>query len=76
MYTLDLHGVVHEDVESKCHRFINKHWNNQLTIITGHSPAMKSIVCKVLEHYSLQYIVGGITGSEGYIKIFSGGINV
>jgi len=37
---------------------------------------MKSIVCKVLDQYNLQYIVGGITGSEGYIKIFTGGINV
>ena len=76
MRILDLHNTRHEDVESKCHSFINKNWNNQLTIVTGHSPTMKSIVCKILDQYNLQYIVGGITGSEGYIKIFTGGINV
>ena len=76
MHVLDLHGTRHEDVESKCHRFINEHWDNQLKIITGHSPTMQSIVCSVLNQYNLQYIVGGIAGSEGYIKIFKGGINV
>ncbi len=73
MHVLDLHGIRHEDVEAKCHRFINEHWNNQLTIITGHSSTMRSIVCNVLDQYNLQYIVGGIAGSGGYIKIFKGG---
>ena len=73
MRTLDLHGTRHEDVESKCHRFINDNWQQSLKIITGHSPHMKRIVCEVIEKYNLQYIVGGGTGSEGYIKIFKGG---
>ena len=73
MHILDLHGTRHEDVEDKCHRFINDNWQQSLKIITGHSPQMRKIVCEVIEKYNLQYIVGGITGSEGYIKIFKGG---
>ena len=54
---LDLHGVIHEDVENICHKFINKHWNsgNKLQIITGNSCKMKKLVIGVLRQYDIDF---------------------
>tara|TARA_B100000700_G_scaffold105007_1_gene118591 strand:- start:4052 stop:4261 length:210 start_codon:yes stop_codon:yes gene_type:complete len=52
MDTLDLHGIRHEDVEYKIHRFIYRA-KLPCKIITGHSSEMKKIVRTVLEEYAL-----------------------
>ena len=53
MDILDLHGIRHEDVEYKVHKFI---YCAQLPckIITGHSTEMKKIVRSILKEYFLQ----------------------
>jgi len=53
METLDLHGIRHEEVESKIHRFIYR-VSFPCKIITGHSHAMKHIVRDVLREYDLK----------------------
>lgn len=60
---LDLHGIKHEDVNSKVIRFIEKNWDsgNELEIITGHSTKMKSIVIDILDEYKLEYNIGRIS---------------
>ena len=68
--TLDLHGVKHEDADSRCHEFINSNYGYDMIIITGNSERMKEIVSGVIGEYKLQYIVGGPTGTAGYIRIF------
>ena len=67
---LDLHGVTHEDAYLKCHRFVNDNYGHDMLIITGHSDRMKKIASEVLDAYRLQYIVGGVTGTYGHIRIF------
>jgi hypothetical protein len=44
-------------------------------IITGHSDKMKKIVSDVVEKYRLQYLVGGVTGTHGVVRIFGGNTN-
>jgi len=66
---LDLHGSNYEQVILKCHKFINDNWGRDLKIITGNSNYMKRIVSEIINKYRLQYVVGGITGIEGYIII-------
>jgi hypothetical protein len=72
MRALDLHGVNHEDAYIKCHRFINDNYGHDMFIITGHSDRMKKIVVEILDTYRLQYLVGGVTGTYGHIRIFGG----
>ena len=72
MNQLDLHGVIYDDVPLKCHRFINENWGKPMKIITGHSRVMKNLVTRIIEQYDLGYHVGGITETEGYIRIFGG----
>jgi hypothetical protein len=75
MRTLDLHGVSHEDAYLKCHKFINANYGHDMFIITGHSDKMKKIVSEVAEKYRLQYLVGGVTGTHGVVRIFGGNTN-
>jgi len=55
MKLLDLHGVRHNDVENKCHAFINDNWGHELKIITGNSFMMKRIVSDILKFYKLKF---------------------
>ena len=71
MIILDLHRTRHEDVENKCHRFINSNWGRPLKIITGNSREMQKIVCRIIEAYNLEFHVGDIAGNGGFIKIRS-----
>jgi hypothetical protein len=75
MRTLDLHGVNYEDAYLKCHKFINDNYGYDMFIITGHSDRMKKIASTVIDKYRLQYIVGGVTGTYGHIRIFGGNLN-
>lgn len=68
--TLDLHGTTHEEAHLRCHKFINDNYGHDMFIITGHSDRMKAIVAEVIEKYRLNYLVGGITGTYGHIRIF------
>jgi len=67
---LDLHGVTYDEANLKCHRFLNDNWGHDMYIITGNSNRMKEVVSEVIDKYRLRYIVGGITGTDGYIRIF------
>ena len=71
MKTLDLHKTRHEDVEDRCHQFINMNWGRSLKIITGNSREMQRLVCEVVKLYDLDYHVGDISGLGGYIRIRS-----
>lgn len=53
MLTLDLHGIRHEDAKRKVELFIDDHWGHQITIITGDSSPMRTIVLKVIKEYNL-----------------------
>jgi len=68
--TLDLHGVAHEDVDDLVHEFVNSNWkpNLELTIITGHSDRMKSLVYKILKQYDLEFVTTDLRNS-GQIKV-------
>ena len=68
--TLDLHGFTYDEAYLKCHRFLNDNWGHDLYIITGNSTRMKEIAAEVIDKYRLRYLVGGITGSDGYIRVF------
>ena len=70
MRTLDLHGVSHEDAYLKCHKFINENYGHDMFIITGHSERMKKIVGEVVKAYRLRYLIGGVTGTYGHVRIF------
>ena len=72
MRTLDLHGMDYEQVVIECHRFLNYNWGKEMKIITGKSNHMKSLVSEIIDKYRLKYHVGGITGMEGYIKVYRG----
>jgi|LakMenEpi03Aug12_release.lakeMendotaPanAssembly.Ray.scaffolds.fasta_scaffold1025036_1 hypothetical protein len=67
---LDLHGVQHEEVEDLVHRFVNSHWapNEELHIITGHSPKMKAIVLAALRGYDLERLPHN-PANPGYIRV-------
>jgi hypothetical protein len=41
-----------------------------MKIITGHSRIMTNLVTRIIKQYDLGYHIGGITGTEGYIRIF------
>ena len=68
--TLDLHGVAHEDVDDLVHEFVNSNWkpNLELTIITGHSDRMKSLVYKILKQYDLEFVTTDLRNA-GQIKV-------
>jgi hypothetical protein len=68
---LDLHKMRHEDVKDRCHQFININWGRPLKIITGNSREMQNLVCEVINFYDLEFHVGGVSGTEGYIRIRS-----
>lgn len=69
-YSLDLHGVPHEEAGELVHQFINSNWraNVELHIITGHSSRMKSIVRSVIKNYDLEVFEGDPRNS-GYIRV-------
>lgn len=68
--TLDLHGVSHEDVHDIVHQFINSNWkpNLELSIVTGYSDRMKSIVYGILRQYDLEVVTSDIRNG-GKIKV-------
>lgn len=70
---LDLHGSNYEEVVMKCHRFLNANYGHDMYIITGNSNKMKDIVIDIIDKYRLRYHVGGVTGTDGYIRIFREG---
>jgi len=67
---LDLHGITHEDVYDVVHEFVNSNWqpNLELTIITGHSDRMKSLVYSILKQYDLEFVTTDLRNS-GQIKV-------
>ena len=53
---LDLHGIRHHKVSREVDKFIGEHLlkgTNEVSIITGHSDEMRSIVNKTLGDYGL-----------------------
>lgn len=70
MRALDLHGATYEEVITKCHRFLNDNYGHDMYIITGKSSKMKDLVIEIIDKYRLRYHVGGITGTDGYIRVF------
>ncbi len=54
MKSLDLHGVMHEDVERLVENFLLLN-ETPLEIITGNSLVMKEIVLKLIEKYKFRY---------------------
>ncbi len=56
---IDLHGIKHQEIEQILINKIESLWNTNttLSIITGNSGMMKSIVTKILEEYNLVYYV-------------------
>ena len=70
MRALDLHGVTYDEANLKCLIDLNDNWGHDMYIITGNSNRMKEVVTEVIEKYRLKYIVGGITGTDGHIRIF------
>jgi len=70
MKKLDLHRTRHEDVRQKVIKFIERNWNSdeELKIITGHSPQMKNLVIKVLNEYQMNYSIGDMANlNTGFI---------
>ncbi len=57
MISLDLHGIKHENVRRVLIRFIEDHYNQDVTayIITGNSNQMKNHVIDVLNEYGLDH---------------------
>lgn len=75
MIRLDLHGVRHGDVQGKVIRLVEKYWNTdeELTVVTGHSPKMRKLVTEVLDEYGLEYYIGGTLGiSNSFLTFYSG----
>ena len=68
--SLDLHGSNYEEVVTKCQRFLNDNYGHDMYIITGRSTKMKELVTEIIDKYRLKYNVGGITGTDGYIRIY------
>jgi len=57
-FSLDLHGVKHEDVPREVDKFIGSHLmggSNSVIIITGNSDEMKRIVGDTLSDYGISY---------------------
>jgi len=67
---LDLHGTSYDEVINKCHRFLNDNYGHDMYIITGKSSKMQELVTEIIDKYRLRYTVGGITGTDGYIRIY------
>ena len=67
---LDLHGLTHDEASLKCHRFLNDNYGHDMYIITGNSSKMKDMVTEIIDKYRLRYHIGGITGTDGYIRVF------
>jgi hypothetical protein len=67
---LDLHGVSHEDVPDIVHAFINANWkpNLVLSIVTGYSDRMRSLVFSVLKQYDLEVVTTDVRNG-GKIKV-------
>ena len=75
MTKLDLHGVRHGDVHERVVRLVEKYWgtDEELTVITGHSPKMRQLVIDVLDEYGLEHHIGGILEvSNSFITFYSG----
>lgn len=73
MIELDLHGMRHEEARIALERTLNQLWgsNEDLSIITGHSPKMKEIVIDLLDEYRLDYTIGDFSGQNmGFIKTY------
>ena len=73
MIELDLHGMRHREAEDALERTINGSWgaDEELQIITGHSPQMKKIVVDILDNYRLQYTIGDFSGHNmGYRRTY------
>ena len=70
MRTLDLHGFNYEEVVLRCHEFLNANYGHDMFIITGNSNEMKKVVTEVIEKYRLRYLSGGITGTDGFIRVY------
>lgn len=68
--TLDLHGISHEDVPDVVHQFINANWkpNLELSIITGYSDRMKTLVYSILKQYDLEVVTTDMRNG-GKIKV-------
>lgn len=66
---LDLHGVIHAEVEHKVEDFVLEH-QCEMFIITGHSEEMKRIVADVLDKHDFIYNIG-MPGNPGIIHISS-----
>ena len=68
---LDLHGIVHEEVDSKCHKFVNSYWASRKEgqIITGNSLEMKTLVTNVLKQYDIDFELGPLNNS-GFIRLW------
>jgi biotin synthase-like enzyme len=79
MRDLDLHGVRHAEVKGEVIRFIEEYWDteDQLTVITGHSPTMRMLVIEVLEEYGLEGYIGGMFGmGSSFITFYPGSSSV
>ena len=71
MTEIDLHGVRHEASKRLLERAINQLWgtDEELHIITGHSPKMKELVIDILSEYKLEYTIGDYSGHNmGFIR--------
>ena len=56
MISLDLHGVLHANVQGIVRMFLKKHRvNRPLEIITGNSNRMRDLTVEVLREFSLDY---------------------
>ena len=66
---VDLHGVRHDRARHFVIRAVEDKWDSgeELIIVTGHSPKMKSIVKEILEEYKLDYTEGDLF-NPGYIR--------
>lgn len=64
MKKIDLHGETFETAQREVESFINRNWGcgEEMEIITGHSPRMKSLVMVVLGEYNLDWQVGDSLG--------------
>ena len=68
MKVLDLHGVLHYEVENRCHLFINDNWGKEMKIITGNSFMMKQVVSDILKFYKLKFTLDN-PRNMGYIIV-------
>lgn len=70
MRALDLTDVPCNKVVTKCHSFLKQNDGHDMYIITGDSKDKTRIVCKVIDEHQFRYLVGGPTGTYGFITVW------